>query len=259
MKSTKLLAALLAAPAILVSCNKIEHETFTPYPSRTITTDASGANLSKREYTYSTSGETLTQKYYNWSGSEWNLVHDYAYTYEYGTNNMVKYYIATENGSPAIRYDYEYFTNLLVEYEKCTEYKGSETTVTERRFDYEISNNYVNVKYTYIPDEAEGEWIEYSKDKYERNDDGDISTIISYRVADGGYVEDLKAYYSYTNRLVSKMDVKKNINGTWVTKQTSEYSYDRHERMLSKTTVLYNLDVDPVTSTTTTESYYYPD
>jgi len=259
MKSNKILAALFAVTTILASCQKIEHETFTSFPSYMITADGAGNYISRSDFTYYSSWQTNTQKDYIWSGSDWVLEHDYTFSYEYGTDNLVSVYTVTEKGSVVDKYEYTYDNNKLLAYQKRTQKTDSGQTITENRYKYDLNNGYISAKYTYVPSEDPEKWVEYRRDAYDRNLDGTTSVAVSSLWDGENYVDTERVYYTYYNGYVSSFEVKKPVNGSWLKYQSSEYSYDSHNRVIEVATEIFDIHVTPATSTKKSEFFFYPD
>jgi len=258
MKLIKSIFPLMAGLSLLASCEKNNTETVSYTPTHIIVTDGDGVNLYKSEYSYYSSNEAFSRKLYKWKESSWELTNEYGYKYSYGQNNVLLNYSVTDNGQPLYREDYEYDTNDLCKCWKRTEYSGSEETTTEYRFFYDTENYHITVKYVFAPDTV-GKWKEYAKEEYEYDSDGNNTKVIASLVVDEKYVESAVSEFKYSDRALSNSVEWEVIGGVKKKYRTVDYAYDQHGRNITKTTVTFNLEADPVTSTKTIEHIYYKD
>jgi len=258
MKLIKTIVPLMAAFAVLVSCEKTEEETISYDPTHAIITDGDGVNLYKKEYTYYDSKETYSQILYEWKGSSWEQTHEYVFKYAYGPSLSLIYYTATDNGKLSYRYDYEYNSRGLVEYQKYTDYSGAEEKTEEYGFNYEIEDYNITVRYIFVPADGDN-WKEYAKEEYEYDSQGNNTKLSTYLMVDEKYVDSAVADFTYSSGVMTGSVEWKIINSEKLKYRTIDYSYDQHGRRTSITTVVYNLDASPVTSTKTIEHIYYKD
>jgi len=258
MKLIKSIIPLAAGLFVLASCDKTETEVFSYNPTHVIATDGNGVNLYKREYTYYDSNDTYSQKFYKWKASDWELTNEYGFKYSYWEGNLPMKCSVTDNGKPLYREEYEYDSNGLCIYQKRTDYSGSEETTTENRFTYETENYRIKVRYVSVPDTA-GTWKQYAKEEYGYDSDGNNTKIVVSLVVDEKLVESAESDFTFSDGTLSSSVEWKIIDKVKKKYRTVDYVYDRHKRCSSKTTEVFNLDVDPVTSTKTIEHIYYKD
>lgn len=193
---------------------------------------------SKLEMTYNGNGQKLTELYSYWSASENKWEDDYktenTYSEDYDLSTSIYYESDGDNLEPSEKTDYYYQESI---YPACNiMYEWEEEWVEYRKQEFKWNNNgqiteWIDLKYN-----SENQpWKENSKTEYNYDSSGNVTEVLIYSW-DGQWIAISKAEYSYNangNVILFQNFSRYADEDPWEKGLLHEYSYNDNGKLAS--------------------------